>query len=459
MAKLMVNNPTGNEEELTALLDGLDEAETDALLAHLPQLRTRYDSTRHVRADVLQRAGFSGHRLGLRRPAVVLIMAALLIVTLGIIGVDKVAAAIGGLFGFVPGYGIVQNDSSIQYTAAELSSTSNEQAQLTLRSVLATTDSISVSYELRPLDYQNQRSREIYLHLGQLRYIPSGSSLVRGGSGNGEKGYFTFLLLPKQIDTETTYRLELAQYEISVEFTLKAVDSYDDLTQIGATQTHNDISLTAVPHFTEDGVTVELYPLNNSKYQLESYYAGSEYVYQGQYLHLETSNGIRECQPQNFGTVLVGRYNFELTERDNDLVLKLPYLLVRTEEAQNISLPIPQEGQRVVLNKKVRFADSTLIIEEIEKKPAEYGEGYEFCMSVRMENRQPNLVLRSVRMERIRILGDGGYSYGYDVDDDGIMYEVRYTLEENDGNSLRLKLSQPAYYLLGEYSLPLEHAH
>ncbi|MCL1791786.1 MAG: hypothetical protein FWG40_10675 [Peptococcaceae bacterium] len=131
----------------------------------------------------------------------------------------------------------------------------------------------------------------VILHAGQ-RKISKYLGSVSGG-GSTEFSTLVYDLKPHEIGHDQPYRLEHADYNLSLEFQLENLEAYNTLEEIGATGYNNNISITAVPIFiTDDKLRVDLYSINKSAYEITSFQTDTT-PYQNRDLHLDTSSGVK----------------------------------------------------------------------------------------------------------------------------------------------------------------------
>lgn len=148
------------------------------------------------------------------------------------------------------------------------------------------------------------------------------------------------------------------------------------------------------------------------------------------------------------------RFYFDLSPEDSKMVLNIPYLIVESDESSSVSLTVPDEGRILKLNKQIAFKDSTMIITQVEKvtRPENKYGALRICLAYK--NTNPQMILKNTSFNRANILGvTKGGGYMSDVDENGITTAIEYELEQGENDKLRLNISRPQYYLLGDYNL------
>ncbi len=464
------------EKKIIDMLDTLDIYETDKLLDTDLNMKIDASTMKRIKKAVYKKAGVNRSKNIIKKGLTVAVAAVLLLViSTFAIGVDNIANAFGRLFAFIPGYGIVENNEIIKYTVDGRNLRSeNDIAIITLNNVIATENKISVAFELFKKNFDESKLLEekqkewkrledglepknptILLHVNGNEFKMVSSSI--GGGGETDHVFIDFEVNPEDINSKTTYTLEYKEYNLSIDFKLKTYDSFESLDEIGPTGTHNSISITAVSSKKDNKLEVELYTINKSNYNISSFTKEYDKGYEGRDILLQTSEGIREYTTPGSSMGANNKFYFDLLSDEKDLVLKIPYLIVESNESQNISLKIPKEGEELKLNKKVEFNDSTLIITKVEKVKTDVNAFGDLRISFRYENKHNNMVMCNANFYRTNLLGvmEGG-GYSSTLDENGIVKAIDFALEKGDDKVLRLKIDRPKYYLLDEYNLEIK---
>jgi len=385
-----------------------------------------------------------------------------------------VGAAINKLFTFIPGYGIVENNDSIEYILSEPASAENDNVVFTLNNAIANKDNITVMFTLSRKSYtddqlykdkqevlKNQQKNDkstkakVYLYAGNIKYTEYGGSTSSGGKTDNSS--FAYTLKAEDINTTTTYKLEYENFNISLEFKLKSFNSFDTLEQIGPTEYNNDISITAVPTFVNDKLEVDLYSINKSGYTTCSLFKYNN-GYLGKDIHLETNSGIKKYNELDEDFGIDGMLTFDIEPDDKNFTLKIPFIKVQSDEEENISLKIPKEGEKITINKKITFKDCTMTIVDVEKtKPRSIDDYGELKMTFKYDNKTENKIMIKSDFNRANFFGkERGGSWSGEMDENDILTTAYITLEKDDNNSLRLKISNPTYYFIDEYTLSFD---
>lgn len=461
------------EKKIIDILDNVDVEETERLLDGEMDMEMDPKAMNRIKKSVYEKAGLkAGRKVYFSRKLVACLATLVIIVTsMAIVGFDNVAAAINKIFSFIPGVGIVENNDSIEYVLAEPVSSENNNVILSLNNAVATKDTITVMFTIAKTDYTDEQlykdkqeeweqlqkdggyqERKVYLYAGSEKYTEYSGSTA--GGGKQELSTFAYSMKADNINLNTTYKLEYEDYDLSVEFNLESYESFNNLEDIGPTDYHNDISITAVPTFFDGKVEVNLYSVNNSGYLLESYNKHYE-GYLKKDLHLETDSGIKSyTTPGGYGGVN-GKFVFDIEEADKNFNLKVPYIVVRSDESKKITLKIPKEGEIITLNKEIEFEDSTMTIIDVERTSTQHiGEFGDLKMTIKYDNKSENKIMAGCQFTRTNVFGiKGSGSWSGETNDNDMLTTVYYALEEDEDSKLRLVVEDPVYYITDEYSL------
>ena len=456
------------DKKISHTLDLLDIKETDKLLEKDLKFKLDSNSIKRIKKSTYSKAGIMRRRTFATR-GLSAIAAAMIIIVISIfsIGFDNVVSAMGRLFGFVPGYGITEGSQSIQYIIdGHNISAENSQAILTINSVIATKNNLTLNCYIKLKNYHEEKNlsyiennintdkNNLVMAVNGKEYRPSGCSI--GSGGKIEDISAAFHIEQANLSTKNTYTFNYKKYNLSVEFRLKVPEGYDSLEEIGPTDTNNNISITAVSSLQDNKLLVELYPVNKSGLTITSFTKEFDFGYEKKDLSLETDKTSHSyALPEGFMGVN-NKFYFNVLPEEKNLTLKIPYLIVKSQEKmKKVTLKIPEEGERVTINKKVKFKNSTLVITDVERIKNENLNGA-LRIYFKFQNKDKNMVMFNAEFRRVNILGmeqGGGYSTNLKV---GIPQSIDYSLDEPDGDVLRLGIKDPEYFLLGEYNLKLK---
>lgn len=456
------------DKKILKTLDLLDIQETDKLLEKDLRFKPDSNSLERIKKSTYSKAGIVRRKPFVNR-GLSAIAAAVLIIAVSVfsIGFDNVVNAMGRLFGFIPGYGITEDNQSIQYVidGHDISS-ENSQAILTINSVIATKNNLSLNCYVKLKNFHEKKDlaniekdintdkNSLVISVNGKEYLPSGSSI--GGGGRTEGVWADYQIEQDNLSTKNTYTFNYKKYNLAVQFRLKVPQGYDTLDEIGPTVTKNNISITAVSRLQDNKLLVELYPVNKSGLTISSFTSQYGVGYEKKDLILETDKTSHAYTlPEGFMGVN-NKFYFNVLPQEKDLTLKIPYLIVKSQEKmKKVALKIPEAGERLTINKRVKFKNSTMIINEVEKIENGNQNGA-LRIHFTFENPDKNMLMFNAEFREVNIFGmekGGGYSTNLK---EGIPQSIDYSLDElKEGDVLRLGIKDPEYILVGEYNLKL----
>ncbi len=453
------------EDKVKEILNNLNLDETEKLLKEDMEFKIDNKAMRRIKRNVYLKADFKNKRKFSLKKALIaaLILVFVAITSFEIIGFDNVVAYINKVFNFVPGVGILENDDKIQYVITKTDLSENEDVFFKLNNAVATNNSITVMFSIEHKNYLDFEGKKFFskpyeepnviLYVNNSEYIKySGST---GGGSKEDISTFTYTVDPNDINLSNSYKLYYESYNLSVEFKFKKVQSFEKLEDIGSTGYNNNISITAVPTFNQNDLEVNLYSIVRGKYHIDSYCKFNNKGYKGKDMIIETESGIKNYAIPDSIWDGYGKFNFNVETTDKNFTLKIPYLIVNDTEEKIVNIEIPKDGEKLTINKRVDFEDSSMVIVDVEKLASDNGsdDGY-LKMNIKYENKYDNIIMKGASFNRVnyfgKFLGGGYYS---EADDNDILTTVGYYLENKDKGVLRLKVSNPSFYLTDEYVL------
>jgi hypothetical protein len=389
--------------------------------------------------------------------------AVIAILTLGIKH-DSIVLAFQEMISLIPGVGIVDSNQGAQYRLKEQVTAENDQCSLKVFYVTATEKTMIVRFDLEgtfqeepELSEQNKKERskiDVFLLVNNQKFQSSHGSSGSGISGNkfSYSCNYTFELDQKYINTKERYTLVCEELDIRVSFRLSEIDQYTSLDDIGASQVHNNISLTASAFLKDDQLSVNVYPINNSNYKLISFNEDYNLEYFGKKMTLNTDKGIKGYTPPSYyGTGLNAPFLFDVSDGSNDFQLSIPFVVVESEEIKGINLTIPEEGKTIEVNKEIKFEYGSAIIKSVKRLEGDIGSEYGY-LKINLEYTSLNENQQLVSVEFTGKNAIGFYPY---FDDQTRTVAVSYMLNEADTTQLKLSVIKPRYVLMESYLLDI----
>ncbi|MDP4181915.1 MAG: hypothetical protein Q8942_12575, partial [Bacillota bacterium] len=393
-------------------------------------------------------------------------------ICLCVIGLGDVADAFSRFFGFAPGYGIIENNQSsiennqnIEYVIDGQDLAVEDKAIImNLRTATATKDSIGIYIEVKrkniseaemikekkqQVSQGTQNKTSIVLTAGDKIY--NEYSGITADGGDHELAYVSFSVNPSDINTHLIYTIHYADYKATLKFKLKKIDSFNTLEEIGSTDTHNNISVTAVTTKKDDRLQVHLYPVNKSDYKITSFVKEFDTGYDGKDFQLKTNKGLKTYLERGSWIGAAFNIDFSISKDEKPLFLNIPFIIATTNESSTVKIKIPAFGQKITLNKEVRFKDATMIITDVEKIRDKVSSNELLKMNLAYKNFEKNKIMFNARFGRVK----GNWSFESKSDGDHVS-SINFSLEKGDGDSLNLIINNPEYYLLGDYKLEIK---
>ena len=289
--------------------------------------------------------------------------------------VGGVRASIQKLFAIVPGVGVVEVDESnnIYYMKGDSQTKGNDNYEVKLNYIYASKDSVRITWEYvlknysyTPLTSDKKIKDSIF---PEVKIMVGDKTYKYGSSMSGSTNTYTTWLDVKGVTWNSTDVYQIVFQDLSFDFSLQNYETYKQTEDIGPTQMLNDISITAIPEWVENSVSIALYNLNVSNFD-------SIFSYK---------NRSSECTPYlTVGDATIKHYKteenkgeakmvfdlsgIELTEEmKTTAVLHIPSIQVRKKENQKINISIAKDGSYHASKESVQFADSTMHIINVEK--------------------------------------------------------------------------------------------
>ncbi len=400
------------------------------------------------------------------------VAAAAVLLCIVILQYNNIAYAFQQMLSLIPGVGIIENDREIMYQLKEPVFMEDEQATLTITSAVASNQEITIRFEFARKNYTEEqlmadkdaewenlkkggemKKPNIYLQVDSQEYHGYyGSS----GSGLKETFSYTFELAPEHIDSSKNYKLVYEDYNISADFKLVTLEQYSSLNEIGITAIHNNISLTATSSLENNELKVHVYPLNYSDYNLISFDREYDFNYFDKKLVLQTDKGDKTYTlPDSYGSGMNAAYTFDLSDGAKYNILSIPYIVVESKEEAKVTLPIPEEGVILPVNKEVFFDEGSVIIKNVEKiTHDEENNQSDFYAELKVDLEYKSKASKQ-QLVGIDLTNKKSEGKSWEYDEQYRIKTIYYMLDKPDKSKIKLYLTKPRYVLMEEYNLDL----
>lgn len=488
--KSMQNN-TALDDKIISVMDELDAEETTSLLKNIDMHSAglRKEEIEKLKERTLNKLNLtpaSREQEGGTAPLSVntdgkdksiyrnrfAVAAAAVLLCIIILQYNNIAYAFQHMLSLIPGVGIIENDREIMYQLKEPVFTEDEQATLTITSAVASNQEITIRFEFARKNYTEEqlmadkdaeweklkkrgemKKPNIYLQVDSQDYHGYyGSS----GSGLKETFSYTFELAPEHIDSSKNYKLVYEDYNISADFKLVTLEQYSSLNEIGITAIHNNISLTATSSLENNELKVHVYPLNYSDYNLISFDREYDFNYFDKKLVLQTDKGDKTYTlPDSYGSGMNAAYTFDLSDGAKYNILSIPYIVVESKEEAKVTLPIPEEGVILPVNKEVFFDEGSVIIKNVEKiTHDEENNQSDFYAELKVDLEYKSKASKQ-QLVGIDLTNKKSEGKSWEYDEQYRIKTIYYMLDKPDKSKIKLYLTKPRYVLMEEYNLDL----
>ncbi len=469
--KTDLQNNTDAEEIIMNTLEQLDLEDTMLLLNGLDtdELPFSKKEMRDIKIRTKSKLGLTTSSWVKQKRMKYLVSAAAILLCIMIgIGSDRIVQAFQSIFSLIPGIGIVENNEEIIYRLKEPVHVTTSQGTLDILSANATKDSIGINFTFRRSNYSEEqliedkqkewedlsknvdtRKPKIYIIVDNMKYQ---MSFGVSSSGGEEQTYsYSFEMNEGDIDLAKSYTLFDEELNISADFQLVSLEQYSDLNEIGATDIHNNISLTATASLVDHQLNVNVYPINDTDYTLISFNREYDLKYFGKKMVLKTDMGdMNYTLPEIH--FMNTTYSFPVDDTATEYVLSIPFVVVESKEEKKLTMPIPKEGEVIELNKEIAFEKGSVIIKSVEKVVSENGNEYgDLKVSLEYISQDENQQLIGVELTR---KASEGYSVEYD--NHNRVCVINYMLEKSDHRKLKLYVIKPRYAFMDEYNLDIK---
>lgn len=427
------------------------------------------------------------------RNILTVITAAALIIMVIVANSGSVMAAMNKLLAFIPGVGIVEEEKNdiLYYMKGKAQSLENEDIKATLSNVYITEqgawlslqidlkgvteeelfdNSLKEKNEKAAIDILKAKGYEKYFEYKEIEigYMTSPKiSLIIGGKeyiqeSGSMGGSFT------SYHCSSYYKVELTDWDLSedyqvkfgdliFQFQLQDYETYSSAQEIGPTQMHNDISITAIPNWTEDRLKVEFYNMNFSDFdQVYSYQeysadrnANRPYVRIGDdVVYSEDVNGDGTSVEFDLSGITVTE------EMKKQATLHVPIITVLEHENKKIKLSISKNGERIKFPETVEYKHCKMHILDVKKGNEDYlGDEEHLVLSLKFEFPKDNMEF--AYFNGMFVNGDGaGGSWEYDKET-GI-YTICVTGDMPVHKIKTISFNSQVYLIRDEYEFSLE---
>lgn len=437
------------------------------------------------------------------RAAIALAAAVLLIFT--VLQVDPVRAAVEKLFAFIPGVGMVEEEknSVMLYLDGRDLTKENGYISLCLDNAYVTRDGIQINYKLSLLkvsmdeadslfaekkdeaaynDFLNKYDLRDYISVNEndgfisikpdIKLYANGTAAeetfgaVAGGSTD-ISGFYFYKLDTAGIDQSTELAIQCG--DIKIDFHVREYETYSSADEIGATQCHNNVVITAVPRWGDKKLKVDIYANNGSifdgvtDYGYYLYDKETESYDKTKLPYVTIDDMFLPLAPMsgyNGSTLEFDLSGIEVTEEmKKKAVLHIPSVSLYNNEERSVGVTIDKDKVVNEINKELQFEGGTLTVVSAEHVADFYADGKDrgldesnvLKLTLKFEPNESGASLDSFRT--IYYNSDNGFSWETDRDKNEMYVYIDY--EKPYYKIKKLKFANPVYIYYDEYELKL----
>lgn len=373
------------------------------------------------------------------------IAAALIIVILSIniVGVEKVQAKIKEILEYIPGYNIVVDKNSEKENLTVLKDKVFYKNGDLFINILA---SYKDENKLNLLIESNSFNKEVYLKTKNEEIIFP-ESYSRSGGGDFWEGNYSFEIS----EYNNEYILVLGEDE--VDFKLEDSVEIDSILNLGNFASSKGIDIVAIKKQVNDKLMISLlsqskekkvyeYPFGNNSYRSwEMDRILDEKIESSMYILDKNNNKIYPDIPSSFGSGMSDFY-FNIKDDENlDLIIPYVKIMYNDLKSNKVKLVKPKDNETIAINKKLELGQFEIDVIDIQRQKDE--------LIIRFTSKSPeNEVL-----EDLRIRGVDGYGIWFNEDTGYVEMSIN---EDMVGKRFSLFFESPTSLLLGDWKINLD---
>ncbi len=444
------------EKMIIASLDNLTVEQTERLLKKTIKIKISGRDRDRIKNSILEKTGFAKKRLYLyKRLAACAVAFAVILTSLSVAGFDNVAAAISKIFTFLPGVGIVERSSAPLYTIDPIIGKIEAQnAKAAIVRAIYADGCLSVIVSVSGKDI-NRCDFIMYINENPLDFnneiISDNESSCMVKSSDLSMLHLSFKTAePSDSDL---YEIAVTGFSERLSFKMAACRDYDDLKQIGPTDTQNGISVTTTANSIDDKLIIWCYPFYTAGTTHDSIvgYGNAVNAAWTKKKYIETEKSVLyENGPELY---ITGRLVFDKLEKDQTAVLHIPYLAMLRKEKKKLRVTLPEGYSTVTSDASVKCSLGTIRITEINRAPSVYTGGKDTIrLKFAFDSNDDNKMLNSFDFQII----DQDDTTSFECNEQSGCLSYIETDVERDETKLHVDISGLYYYLLGEYVIPLD---
>lgn len=376
------------------------------------------------------------------KPLMVLAASLVIIISsMGIIGFDKVEAAIRKALQYVPGYNVVVDIEEGRVLALQDPVVYKEDD---IHLIIVAASKVDKNFSLKLNSNYGEFDIGLKRQDGSIAY-PMMTSIGSGGEYWHGEYYFELE------DDETSYSLLIEDLEIP--FTLEKTTEVENFLQLGNNATDKGISVVAIKKPRDHGLMISL--LNQSEDKVVADYPFEGSMYFGYKLDREKSMYILDRQgektyptiPSSFGNLMSDFY-FDIEDQEG-LKLVLPYININYPDlkTEKIKIKTPEDGEVESINKVLDLGKFAIRVIDVR------GQGREIVLNLEYISPDDDI------LEYVNVMAGSGFNspvgYGIGPDEDTGYMEL-YINREDIRRNFSIYFKSPNTLLLGDWVIDLD---
>lgn len=360
---------------------------------------------------------------------------ALILSFVGIVGFDKVEAAIKRALQYIPGYNVlVDTEEGKVLALKEQVKYEKDDVYVVINAALKLGKDFNISIESNFKDIDNT---EVLLK-DKAGNIVSSKNWGRAGGGDFWQGDYYF----EVEDEYNNYTLVLG--DIEVPFTLEETEEVEGFLQLGSHSTDKGISIVAIKKPLEDNLLISL--LNQAEGKIVEDYPFENNLWISQVFDFEKSMYILDKEghkiypdiPLSFSNLMSDFY-FDIPDQEG-LKLVLPYVKVFYPDIKTDKIKIRKlkDGEVQSINKELQLGRFSIEVIEAKTK------GEEIVISFKINSLEDEII------DSIKVKGIDGYGLGLNEDTGN----MELFIDKKDAG--KIYFASPTTVLLGDWVIDLD---
>jgi len=441
------------EKRFMNSLNHLTIEATRKLLDETAEMRLSNRQRRRIKASVLEKTGLKkkqGFHMSKKLAACIAGFVVILL-SLPIVGLDTVAAAINKLFTFIPGVGItVKNDDAIYVMTPIVGQTKAGSAKAAIVSAVYSNDYLTVTVEVNGTAVECCDAFSLYINQEWIDLVGEPKSLC--SSTESAMLYFSHKTEPPAEDD--LFEIAVEGFPERLSFHMAPCLDYGDIREIGPTDIQNGISITTTANRIDNQLIVWCYPFRTANATKDRILGiglpANGAFYQERYL--QTENG--QIFQSRSGLHINERLVFNMLENNHSATLHIPYLSMLRNEKMKLRVNLPTDYEIMESDASIACSLGIIRVTEIARKPNEHGKDKDTVMiKLAFDSNYSNQALYSFDFQ----VAGRGYTLSaiHCNAETGCTEYLEVYVGKNDSKA-SLNITGLYYYLFGEYVIPQE---